>query len=56
MIIFDIHIGRFSILAQRETVAHAFKVAQEGPREITVDLPYVSVILTNERRAEAVTE
>ncbi len=53
MIIFDIHIGHFSILAQRETVAHAFKVTQEGPGEITIDLPHVSILVTNARRAEA---
>ena len=53
MIIFDIRLGRFSILAQRETVAHAFRVTQEGPGEVTFDLPYVSIVLSNERRVEA---
>jgi len=53
MIIFDIRLGRFSILAQRETVAHGFRVTQEGPGEITLDLPYISFTLTNERRVEA---
>ena len=56
MIIFDIRLGRFSILAQRETVGHTFKVTREGPGEITVDLPYVSIILTNERRVGAASQ
>ena len=43
MIIFDIRFGNRSILAQRETVPHSFKVSREGPGE---------VIFTNERKAE----
>ena len=52
MIIFDIRFGRFSILAQRETVQHSFKVTREGPGEFIIDLPWVSVTLTNFRKAE----
>jgi hypothetical protein len=54
MIIFDIRLGRFTILAQRETVAHTFKVTREGPGEVIIDLPYVSIFLTNESRARTV--
>ncbi len=54
MIIFDIRLGRFSILALRETVGHTFKVTREGPGEVIFDLPWVSVIFTNHRKAAAV--
>lgn len=53
MIIFDLRLGRFSILARREPDWRSFAANQEGPGEITVDLPYVRVYLTNDRRAEA---
>lgn len=53
MIIFDMRIGHFSILAQRETVRHTFKVTREGAGEVIVDLPWVSVTFTNYRKAKA---
>jgi len=51
MIIFDIQLGRFSILALRQPDWCSFKAFQEGPAEITVDMPYVRVFLTDEKRA-----
>jgi len=51
MIIFDIRIGRFSILAQSETFQRTFKVTHEAPGEIIVDLPSASITFTNEKRA-----
>ena len=53
MIIFDLCLGRFSILAKREPDWRSFAAYQEGPGEITVDLPYVRVYLTNQKCAEA---
>jgi len=47
MIIFDLTFRHLSVLAQRETVQHSFKVTREGRGEVTVDLPYVSVVFTN---------
>ena len=52
MIIFDIRFGNRSILAQRETVPHSFKVSREGPGEVTLNVPFASFIFTNERKAE----
>ncbi|MEO1140508.1 MAG: hypothetical protein AAFW87_13765 [Pseudomonadota bacterium] len=51
MIIFDICLGRFSILAQREPYHRSFKVTREGPGEIVINLPSTSVLFTNYRRA-----
>ena len=51
MIIFDIHLARFSVLALRETVKHTFKVTREGPGEVVIDLPYLSLTFTNYKRA-----
>lgn len=53
MIIFDIRLGNLSILAQRETVPHSFKVTREGPGEVILDIPFASVTFTNNRKAEA---
>lgn len=50
MIIFDIRLGHFSILCQREPDGRTFKATREGPGEIIVDLPYATIILTNYRR------
>ncbi len=50
MTIFDIRLCHLSILAQRETVAHTFKVTREGPGEVILDLPFASVMFTNQRR------
>jgi hypothetical protein len=52
MIIFDIRLARFSALCLRERGV-AFKVSSEGPREFTVDLPWVSVVFTDHRTANA---
>ena len=49
MIIFDLRLGRFSILARREPDWCSLKVTRERPGEIAVDLPYATVILTNYR-------
>lgn len=54
MIIFDIRLSNFSILAQRETVRHSFKVTREGSGEVILDLPFASITFTNHRKAEAV--
>ena len=54
MIIFDFRFGRFSIIAQRETVGHTFKVTREGTGEVVFDLPWVSVTFTNHQKAEVV--
>ena len=51
MIIFDIQLGHISIIAQRETVKHGFKVTREGHGETTVDLPLCSLTFTNHRKA-----
>lgn len=48
MIIFDLRLGRFSILAKREPDWRSFTAYQDGPGTITVDMPYVRVYLTNE--------
>ncbi|MCD1625801.1 hypothetical protein K7H22_07360 [Seohaeicola saemankumensis] len=53
MIIFDIRLGRFSILAQRETVRHPFKVTREGSGIVVFDLPFTTVTFMNHRKAEA---
>lgn len=50
MIIFDLSFNNFSILAQRETVQHKFRVSREGRGEITLDLPYLSVTFLNHRK------
>lgn len=50
MIILDLRVGRFSILAQREIVQHSFKMTREGPGEIILDLPFASVTFTNHYR------
>ena len=55
MIIFDLHLGPFSALALRETVQHTFKLTREGPGEVVVDLPYVSITFSNSRRCGALT-
>lgn len=49
--IFDICRGSLSILAQRETVRHSFKVTREGLGEVILDLPFTSVTFTNHRKA-----
>ena len=49
MIIFDLRLGPFSILAQREPYQRTLKVTREGPGEVAVDLPCASIILTNFR-------
>lgn len=51
-IIFDICLGRFSILAQRETVQHSFKVNRVAPGEVILDLPYLSLTFTNHQKAK----
>jgi len=51
MTIFDIRLGNRSILTQRETVRHSFKVTREGPGEVIIDLPFASVTFTNHRLA-----
>ena len=50
MIIFDLRLGPFSILAQHEPYQRTLKVTREGPREVAVDLPCASIILTDFRR------
>ena len=50
MIVFDLHLGRFSILAQHEPDWRTFNVTREVQGEITVDLPYVRIYLTNYKR------
>lgn len=54
MTIFDIRFGNRSIIAQRETIRHSFKVTREGPGEVILDLPFASVTFTNHHHAEAV--
>lgn len=49
MIILDIRLGRFSLLAQRESDPHTIRLTRE-PGEIIVDLPYLRVFLSNHRR------
>lgn len=53
MIIFDIRLGHFSILAQRETLRHSLKVTREGPGVVVLDLPFTIVTFMNHRKAEA---
>lgn len=42
-------LGRFELLAQRETVSHNFRVTREGAGEVIVDLPFISLTFTNHR-------
>ncbi|MFG6572542.1 hypothetical protein ACGYLO_13135 [Sulfitobacter sp. 1A13353] len=49
MTIFDIHLGRYSILALKERNAR-FGVQREGIGEVAIDLPYVSLVLTDHRK------
>ena len=48
-----IRLGRFEFYAQRETAPATFKVTRQIPGEITVDLPGVTVFLTNSHRTSA---
>lgn len=50
MIIFDIRLGHLSVLVQRETVQHSFKVTREGPGEVIFDVPFASITFTNHRK------
>lgn len=54
MIIFDIRLGCFSVLVQREPDWRNPTVYREGPGEITVDLPYARILLANYRRCAPV--
>ena len=47
MFYFSIRLGRFELLAQRETVSHAFRVNREGAGEVIIDLPFISLTFTN---------
>ena len=51
MIICDISIGRFSIIAQREPDWRSLNVTREDAGEIAIDLPFVCIFLKNERRS-----
>lgn len=50
MIIFDLRLGRYSILILREPDWRSVTVTREGPGEVTIDVPYARIILTNYRR------
>lgn len=49
MIILDIHLGRFSLLIQRDSDPRTFRVSHE-PGEVIIDLPLLRVFLSNYRR------
>lgn len=51
MIIFDFRLGRFSIIAQRETYQRTFKVTRDVSGEVIFDLPRISIVFTNEKKA-----
>lgn len=54
MIIFAFRLGRFEIVAQRETAPALTTISRPGPGEIILDLPGVSLMLTDFRaRASA---
>ena len=46
MVIFDIRLCRYSILAMKEHDAR-FGVQREGIGEVAIDLPYVSLVFTD---------
>ena len=46
MIIFDIRLGHFSVLAQRETVPARSLFSRPASGEIIIDLPAVSLTMT----------
>jgi hypothetical protein len=48
-----IRLGRFEFYAQRETAPAAFRVTRGIPGEVIVDLPGVSIFLTNRHRTDA---
>ena len=48
-----IRLGRFELYAQRETAPATFKVTRQIPGEVTVDLPWITVFLTNSHRTAA---
>ncbi len=50
MIIFDLRLGRFSILAMKEPDIR-WGTALVSHREVEVDLPYVRLILSGFRKA-----
>ena len=49
MIIFDIRLGRFSVLAQRETVPARSLFSRPAPGEIIIDLPGVSLMVADHK-------
>lgn len=53
MIIFDLSFRHLSILAQRETVQHTFRINREGRGEVVIDLPYLSIAFTKHRKTGA---
>ena len=53
MLIFDLTLCHLSILAQRETVQHTFRITREGRGEYIIDLPYLSITFTNHIKAIA---
>ena len=53
MIIFDIQLGRFSVIAQRETVQHrTLKLTRSGHGETILDLPFCSLTFTEHSNSE----
>ncbi len=50
MIIFDLRLGRFSILALKEPDMR-LGVQREGVGEVALDLPYVSLVFTDHSKA-----
>jgi hypothetical protein len=52
MIIFDIRFGRYPILALKERDVR-FAVQREGAGEVTLNLPYVSLVFTDHSKPAA---
>lgn len=50
IILFNLRLGRFDILAEQWTAKVPFKVTREAPGEVIVDVARLRVIFTNFRR------
>lgn len=52
IVIFDIRIGRFSVLVTHGGDRYKYCGFTQEPGEVTLDLPFASVFFTNHKKAE----
>ena len=50
IILLDIIVGRFSFMIERQPDYRRFGVVHEGKGAITIEIPYASIYLTDEKR------